>query len=82
MMSQRSQLSPVSGRESHSIVSVGPSTESRNWHDAKFFRLCLVYESRTKTVRPNWSRIFGLCIATAISLTLWLGLGLVIARFF
>jgi hypothetical protein len=82
MTRQRSQLSPVSSRESHSVVSMGPSTASRNWDDAKFFRLCLVYDSRIKSVRTNWSRIFGLGIATAISITLWLGLGFVIARFF
>jgi hypothetical protein len=82
MIRQRSQLSPVNSRESHSVVSIAPSTASRNWDDAKFFRLCLVYDSRIKVVRTNWSRIFGLGIATAISLTLWLGLGFVIARFF
>jgi hypothetical protein len=82
MMRQRSQLSPGGSRESHSVVSMGTSTASRHWDDAKFFRLCLVYDSRNKRVRPNWSRIFGLGIATAISLTLWLGLGFVIARFF
>ena len=75
------QLSPVSStRQSQAFAVDGQSPLSRNWDDAKFFRLCLAYDSRIKSVRMNWNKVLGLGMATVVSLTLWLGLGFVIAR--
>ncbi|MFY9683188.1 MAG: hypothetical protein WA416_18590 [Candidatus Sulfotelmatobacter sp.] len=53
--------------------------------DAKFFRSWFVYDFDVKTIRPsgrvNWSLVGGLGLATTISVGFWVGVGLMIARF-
>jgi hypothetical protein len=82
-MRHRSQLSPVSdAHESQAAVPRGkePLALWNTRDDVNFFRLCLFYDSTVKNVRPNWSAVLGLGLVTVISVSFWVGVGLVIAR--
>ena len=87
-MNYRLQLSPISGtRESTGVPSRDQWDGSfTNWEDAKFFRSCLVYDSDSDQEpnradgRSNWSMLLGLALAVVVSLSFWVGVGLLIAR--
>jgi hypothetical protein len=80
-MRHRSQLSPVSDiRESQATSGERPIALSNTRDDVNFFRLCLFYDSTIKSVRPNWSAVLGLGLATVVSVSFWVGVGLVIVR--
>jgi hypothetical protein len=53
--------------------------------DARFFRSWFVYDFNLKTIRPsgrvNWNLIAGLGLASAVSAGFWVGMGLMIVRF-
>ncbi|MGA9545619.1 MAG: hypothetical protein WBQ85_18745 [Candidatus Sulfotelmatobacter sp.] len=88
MMSHRLQPFPTSGtRESRTGQPPaepwgGPRLRPE---DAKFFRSWFVYDFAPKTVPPrgrfNWSLVGGLGLATTVSVGFWVGVGLMIARF-
>jgi hypothetical protein len=62
--------------------------EPRTWpttgEDVKLFRSWLVYDSNIRqgfgVRRVNWNTVRGLALATAISVGIWAGLGLMFAR--
>lgn len=88
MMSYRLQPFPTSGtRESRTGQPLaepwgGPRLRPE---DAKFFRSWLVYDFGQKAVPPrghvNWSLVAGLGLASTVSVGFWVGVGLMIARF-
>jgi len=53
--------------------------------DAKFFRSWFAYDFKLKAISPrgrvNWNLIAGLGLASAVSVGFWVGMGLMIARF-
>jgi hypothetical protein len=80
-MTHRLQMSPISiSRGSRVHLPLIPS----NREDAKFFRSWLVYDSVIQTNleprRLNWHMVLGLALATAVSASIWAGIGLMIAR--
>jgi hypothetical protein len=84
-MNYRLQLSPISG--SHESLVDLPAREwpegSTKKEDAEFFRSWLVYDfdldsARTKG-RVSWNMFLGLALAVLVSVTFWVGLGLMIA---
>jgi hypothetical protein len=87
-MNYRLQLSPISGsRESRIDL---PSCELwedpfSNWENAKFYRSWLVYDSDPQDEvtrgRMNWSVVLGLTSAAVVSISFWVGAGLLLARF-
>jgi hypothetical protein len=88
MMSDRLQPFPASGtresrtRQPQAEPLGGPRLRPE---DAKFFRSWFVYDFGLKTVPPrgrfNWSLVAGLGLATTVSIGFWVGVGLVIVRF-
>jgi hypothetical protein len=85
-MNYRLQFSPIAGMRESQID--GPSHEtpvapSHKWEDAKFFRSWLVYEAvdEPRRIRGiNWSLIFGVALAIAVSAAFWIGLGVLVSR--
>ena len=87
-MKYRLQFSPISGtRESHIDQ---PSREPwvvpfPNSKDAEFFRSWLVYDSDREGEdtqgRMHWNMVLGLALAVIVSATIWLGVGLMVERF-
>jgi hypothetical protein len=85
-MNYRLQLSPISGaRDSQIDLPQGDRLESSatKWEDAEFFRSWLVYDSDLDLAstkgRVNGPIVFGLALAVLVSVTFWVGLGLMIA---
>jgi hypothetical protein len=76
-MNHRLQLSPISGiRESQArIVGERPSAK-----DIAFLRSWFVYDSSLASGCNglNWSAILGLGLAVMLSISFWIGLGLLI----
>lgn len=87
-MNYRLQLSPISGtRESTGVPSRDQWDGSlTNWEDAKFFRSWLVYDSDSDQEpnctdgRSNWNTVLGLALAVVVSVSFWVGVGLMIAH--
>lgn len=87
-MNYRLQLSPISGsRESRIDL---PSRELwedtfSNWENTKFYRSWLVYDSdlqgEVTRGRVNWSVVLGLTFAAVVSISFWVGAGLLLVRF-
>jgi hypothetical protein len=88
MMNYRLQLSPISGtRESHVDL---PSRERGegpppNSEDASVFRSWLVFDSDLEPVRGgsrgNWNTVLGLALAVVVSVSFWVGVGIMMASF-
>ncbi|MGA2375490.1 MAG: hypothetical protein ABSF72_08210 [Candidatus Sulfotelmatobacter sp.] len=88
MMIHRLQPFPTSGtreerpRQPEAEPEGGPRLRPE---DAKFFRSWFLYDSGLKTIPPrgrfNWSLVAGLGLATTVSVGFWVGVGLVIVRF-
>ena len=86
-MNYRLQLSPISGtRESQLDLSSRERWEGpvANSQDANVFRSWLVYESDVETVRSagrvNWNTVLGLALAVVVSVSFWVGVGIIVAR--
>jgi hypothetical protein len=85
-MNYRLQLSPISGtHESTGVPSHDQWDGSlTNWEDAKFFRSWLVYDSDQEPNRTDgrskWTMVLGLAMAVVVSVSFWVGVGLIIAR--
>jgi hypothetical protein len=87
-MNFRSEPFPTSGtRESSTRQPLAEPWDGPRLRpeDAKFFRSWFVYDFSPKTVPPrgrvNWSLVGGLGLATSFSVGFWVGVGLMIARF-
>jgi hypothetical protein len=87
-MSYRLQPFPTSGtRESRPGQPLAEpwSAPRLKPEDAKFFRSWFVYDFDPKTIHPhgrvNWGLVAGLGLATAVSVSFWVGVGLMIAHF-
>jgi hypothetical protein len=52
-----------------------------NWENAEVFRSWLVYDSALETGRTqsHWNKVLGLGLALAVSVTFWVGVGLMVA---
>jgi len=86
-MNHRLQLSPISGtRESQLDLPPRERWEGpvANSQDANVFRSWLVYESDVETVRSagrvNWNTVLGLALAVVVSVSFWVGVGIIVAR--
>jgi hypothetical protein len=85
-MNHKLRLSPISGTRESRVPPplVEPSVVPAKAHDAKFFRLRLVYDSDPETIRSRrrirWSMVLGVALATAFSACFWVGVALMIAR--
>ena len=87
-MSYRLQPFPASGtresrtRQPQAEALGGPRLRPE---DAKFFRSWFVYDFGQKIAPPrgrfNWNLVAGLGVATTVSVGFWVGVGLMIARF-
>lgn len=57
----------------------------KNFKDVKFFRSWLFYDPDTEENQPpqgkNWNAALGLTLATVLSASFWVGIGLVLAHF-
>ena len=87
----RLQLSPIFGTQQPQEQSEldlplserweGPAAK---WENADVFRSWMVYDSELETGctkgRVNWNTVFGLFLALSVSVTFWVGLGLMIAN--
>ena len=87
VMNHRLQLSPVSStRESPKRLPINEpwGVQPANGEKRKFFRPWLVHESIVQTGpvprRIRWNMVLGLALATAVSASIWAGVGLMIAR--
>jgi len=86
-MNYRLQPFPTSGtRESRARQPlIEPCPPRTRPEEAKVFRSWFVYDSDLKTSSPrgrvNWNLVAGLGLATAVSVGFWVGVGLMIARF-
>ncbi len=81
----RLRLSPQSSTHDALPLNDWPSALPANWEDARFLRSWLVYDSKTRPglelPRINWYAVLGLTLATAVSASVWAGIGLMIAHF-
>jgi hypothetical protein len=84
-MNYRLQLSPISGAH-ESPIDLRPRERpegSTRGEDAEFFRSWLVYDSDLNSARAKgrvrWNMFLGLALAVLVSVTFWVGLGLMIA---
>jgi hypothetical protein len=86
MMNYRLQLSPISSTQDSNLDV--PSRESEEgpatrWEDANFFRSWFIYDSDLDSVptksRIRWGVVLGLALAVVVSVTFWVGFGLMIA---
>jgi hypothetical protein len=88
-MNYRLQLSPIFGSQQRRQQlelnlplrerGQGPAAK---WEHAELFRSWLVYDSdlgagRTKS---HWNKVLGLGLALAVSMTFWVGVGLMLAE--
>jgi hypothetical protein len=87
VMNHRWQLSAASGtRESRILLPLRklPSAASADQEEAKFFRSWVVYDCAIQSEfaprRFNWNLVLGLLLASAVSASIWTGMGLMIAR--
>jgi hypothetical protein len=85
-MNYRLQLSPISGARDSQIdlpPRKRPESSATKWEDAEFFRSWLVYDSDLDSAstkgRVNGPMVLGLALAVLVSVTFWIGLGLMIA---
>jgi hypothetical protein len=85
-MSYKSQLfrSSICGTPLRMSIGHSWGSSPANLQDIKFLRSWLVYDSdiQSGSVRGcvNWGMVLGLALATAVSVSIWAGLGLMIAR--
>ncbi len=80
-MNLQSRLFPLSDTHESQIAAISRQfVSSTTWDDATFFRLCLGFDTDAKRAKPNWNAVFGLGLATAVSLSFWAGVGFVISR--
>jgi hypothetical protein len=81
-MNYKLQPSPISRTRRSPLRETWGAPAKSN--DVNFFRLRLVYHSDLETLRShnriNWSVMFGLALATALSACFWAGVGLMIAH--
>jgi|HubBroStandDraft_1064217.scaffolds.fasta_scaffold00096_36 hypothetical protein len=92
-MSYKSQMLPLSGtgrkllrwKTSPSWGHSPANLTDMNLQDIKLLRSWLVYDSVVQTGlaprRINWNMVLRLALATAVSVGIWAGVGLTIARF-
>lgn len=86
-MNHRLQLSPVSStRESARRVPINEpwGVQPANGEKKKFFGPGLVHDAVVQTGpaprRVRWNMVLGLALATAVSASIWAGVGLMIVR--
>ena len=87
IMNHRLQFYAASGtRESRILLPFRepPSATPADWEEASFFRSWIVYDCAMQAEfaprRFNWSLVLGLLLASAVSASIWTGMGLMIAR--
>lgn len=85
-MNYRLQLSPISAsRESRIDLPLCESLEGSfsTWENAKFYRSWLVYDfdlqGEVTRGRMKWSVVLGLTLAAVLSVSFWVGAGLLVA---
>lgn len=76
-MNHRLQLSPISGIRESQAERLGERPSAK---DIAFLRSWFVYDSSLASRRNglNWSAILGLSLAVMLSVSFWIGLGLLI----
>jgi hypothetical protein len=89
-MNYRVHLSPIFGtpepHQQHLDLPLRERWEdlAAKWDEAEVFRSWLVYDSDAEAKyaqrRVNWNMLLGLGLAFSVSVSFWIGLGLVIAN--
>jgi hypothetical protein len=91
MMNYRLQFSPIFGTQQPEQqpaldLPLRKRWESpaAKWENAEVFRSWLVYDSDLEAERSkghfNWNAVLGLALATAVSVTFWVGVVLMVAN--
>jgi hypothetical protein len=83
-MNFRLQLSPISGfRDQVDLPTRERAGQHVNWEETKFYRSWLVYDPDLEPDGHrglNWNIVLGLALAVVVSVSFWVGVGLLVAR--